>query len=189
MKRLCLAAFCWISVVTASKAQSNYNVALIPRELLSHASAVVRNDELNVTVEDINSTIVYEKTAVTVLNRNGDEMAEVDLDYDKSKVIKYVRGTIYNEFGKPVHKFSLGDFEDNSSWDGISLFSDTRIKHYSPPVTAYPYTMAIEYVVRLKQTLNLPEWDPVKYFGIAVEKSSFTLTCKPDFNIRYKETN
>jgi hypothetical protein len=31
--------------------------------------------------------------------------------------------------------------------------------------------------------------EPNPYTGLAVEKSSFTFACKPDFNIRYKEIN
>ncbi len=100
-----------------------------------------------------------------------------------------MKGIIYNQFGKQTGKFSESDFEDANAWDGFSLFIDAKVKHYSPSVTEYPYTVAFEYEVRLKQTLEFPQWEPNPGIGTAVEKSAFTFSCKPDFNIRYKENN
>ena len=165
-----------------------YNTNLIPRDLLAHASAVVRNEETEVIVEDLDNTQVHFKTAITVLNKNGDDFVHIKLEHDKSTIIKYIKGAIYNEYGMQTGKFSEGDFEDASAWDGFSLFTDARIKHYLPAVTAYPYTIAYDYVLKLKQTLDLPTWKPVADFGISVEKSSYLFTCKPDFIIKYRET-
>jgi hypothetical protein len=170
-------------------AQQNYDASLISKDLLPYASAVVRTDELTVEVQDLDNTIVHAKMAVTILNENGDHMANIELEHDKSQVIKSVKGIVYNEFGKPISKFSESDFSDNSSWDGFSLFEDTRIKSFSPSITSYPYTIAYEYELRLKQSLSFPKWVSASSFGVAVEKSSFTFICKPDFMIRYKEKN
>ncbi len=174
---------------TLALAQQNYDTSLIPKELLPYACAVVRDDETNVTVEDFNSTILHEKKAVTILNKNGDFMASIGLEHDKSTVIRSIKGAIYNQFGKQTGKFSESDFEDNSEWDGFSLFTDARIKHYFPSVTEYPYTIVYEYELRLKQTLALPTWQPVRHTEVAIEKSSFTFNCKADFKFRYKEFN
>jgi transglutaminase-like putative cysteine protease len=180
---------CLLTSFTLANAQQNYDASLIPKELLSHASAVVRDGEMDVTVEDLDNTLVHYKTAVTILNKNGDDMARIELEHDKSTIIKFVKGVIYNEFGKQTGKFSEGDFEDGSAWDGFSLFLDTRVKHYFPSVTTYPYTIVYEYELKLKQSLEFPGWEPVPDFGISIEKSVFNFSCKADFNIRYKETN
>jgi len=172
-----------------AKAQQNYDASLIPKELLSYASAVVRNEEMKVEVEDLNNTLVHVKTAITILNKNGDQMAELELEHDKSTVIKYIKGFVYNDFGKQTAKFSESDFEDASAWDGFSLFNDARVKHYSPSVTAYPYTVSYEYELRLKQSLEFPQWEPVPDYEVAVEKSSFNFSCPQSFIIRYKESN
>lgn len=184
-----LITFCLLTSIFFVRAQNSYDVSLITKQLLPYASAVVRTDDLSVVVEDYNNTMVHEKMAVTILNKNGDGMARVVLFYDKSNVIKNVKGLLYNESGRQIGKFAEGDFEDESAWDGFSLFLDTRVKHYAPAITTYPYTIVYEYDMRLKQSLNLPEWKPNPHFGVAVEKSTFTLSCKPDFNIRYKENN
>jgi len=153
------------------------------------AAKVVRNDEMTIDVKGLDDAIIHEKMAVTIINKNGDHMADIEMPYDKSRVIKNIKGTIYNEFGKQTGKFNEGDFEDYSAWDGYSLFTDQRLKYYKPSVNEYPYTIVYEYELRLKQTLNFPDWDANPYTGVAVEHSSFIFSCKPDFNIRYKENN
>jgi hypothetical protein len=189
MMRSFLATICLFSCVFHVNAQNNYDVSLIPKHLLPYASSVVRTDDLSVVIEDYDNTFVHEKMAVTILNKNGDDMARVVLFYNKSNVIKNVKGLLYDEYGKQIGKFSEGNFEDESAWDGFSLFLDTRVKHYTPAITTYPYTIVYEYDMRLKQSLNLPEWQPNPHFGVAIEKSSFEFSCKPEFHIRYKETN
>ena len=180
----------FITALTISvKAQQNYDASFIPKELLPYASAVVRSQEVNVEVNDLNNTTYHFKQAVTILNKNGDDMAEIEVWHDKENVIKYVKGSVYNSFGVLVRKFSESDFEDVNTNDGFSLFTDLKVKRYQPSVTDYPYTVEYEYEKREKQSLMFEDWTPNQTLGTSVEKSTYTFTCKPDFNIRYKEFN
>src|ERR1700749_285263 len=128
-----------------TSAQSNYNAALIPKELLSHANAVVRSDDENIEVKDIDNTLLHVKKAVTILNPHGEEYGELSLYYDKSDQVKNIKGAIYNDLGTLVSKFSGSDFSDESVADGHSLFNSTRQKTYRPSVSQYPYTVVYEY--------------------------------------------
>jgi transglutaminase-like putative cysteine protease len=175
-------------VASLANAQVNYDVSLISKELLPYASAVIRDQSVYTEVKD-NNTLYHIKTAITVLNKNGDNIAHIAVWYDKSNVIKSIKGTTYNEFGKLTGKFSEKDFEDVNGANDFSLFEDSRVKHFIPSIGSYPYTIEYEYDVKSKQTLNFRDWEPNPYTGLAVEKSSFTFACKPDFNIRYKEIN
>ena len=170
-------------------AQPNYDVSLIPKELLPYASAVIRNEEISTEVKDIDNVVYHVKRAVTVLNKNGDDMAHMAVYYNKNIIIKYIKGAAFNEFGKPIRKFSEHDFLDQATFDGFSLFEDYRVKHYIPAITEYPYTIEYEYEVRDKQTLNFRDWEPQAETNLAVEKSTFIFSSKPDFIIRYKEDN
>ena len=189
MIRACLIPFCLLAAVTCASAQTAYEAASIPKELLPYASSVVRNEDVSVEVKDLDNTVYHVKEAVTVLNKNGDHRAQIGIEHDKINIIKYIKGAVYNEFGQLIQKFSESDFEDVSAGDGFSLFEDVRIKHYQPAVINYPYTIVYEYERRSKQSLNFDEWMPNPRTGVAVEKSSFTFACRPGFNIRYKETN
>lgn len=176
-------------IADANAQQNPYDVSLISKDLLPYASAVVRDEQSGIEVKDLDNVIYHYKTIVTILNKNGDEQAHLQVNYDKNSNIKYIKGIIYNSFGIQIRKISESDFEDVATTDGFSLFQDSRAKIYEPAVTDYPYTIEYEYEVRAKQTLTFPDWTPDPELGIAVEKSSFTFTCKPDFTIRYKELN
>lgn len=184
-----LLTLCFLTCAFIVKAQNGYDVSLIPKQLLRYASAVVRTDDLNIIVEDYDNTIVREKMAVTILNKNGDDMARIVLPYNKLGSIRTVKGVVCNEFGKQIGKFSEGDFEDVSAVRNFELFSDERIKYYTPSAVNYPYTIIYEFELRLRQSLVIPEWKPNPYYGVAVEKSTFTFTCKPTLSIHYKENN
>ncbi|HEY8928942.1 MAG TPA: DUF3857 domain-containing protein [Mucilaginibacter sp.] len=142
---------------------------------------------MTVEVKDLDNVVYHFRKVITVLNKNGDEDAHVVIYHNINDIIKSVKGVIYNEFGQQVDKFSESKFDDESV--GGSLFDSERVKHYLPPVTSYPYTVAYEYEEKSKQTLVFPDWMPDNDVGVAVENSSYTFICKPDFKIRYKETN
>ncbi|MGZ3765621.1 MAG: DUF3857 domain-containing protein, partial [Mucilaginibacter sp.] len=188
MKRL-ISSLYFVLVSVIAIAQNNYDASLIPKNLLPYASAVVRNEEVTTEVKDLNNVIYHVKRVITVLNKNGDQKAALDVYYDKITSVRYIKGFIYNEFGKVVQKIAERDFDDIAVTDGFSLFIDDRVKHYTKSVTQYPYTIEFEYELKAKQSLYFPNWNPDPEAGLAVEKSSYTFICKPDYNIRYKEIN
>jgi hypothetical protein len=172
-----------------ANAQTNYDVSLIPKELMPYASAVIRNEEITTEVKDLDNMTYHVKRAITILNKNGDEMIGLNIFYDNITNIKYIKGSIYNEFGKAIQKITERDFEDEAVSDGFSLFQDDRVKHFKKAVNEYPYTIEYEYEIKSKQTLHFNDWVPVFETNQALEKSSYNFICKSDFNIRYKEFN
>jgi len=187
--RSLLILLCFVIAGTGAYSQQNYEMSLVSKDLLPYASAVVRNQEVNVEVKDLESTTYHFKTAITILNKNGDNLAHMAVFYDKTTTIKYIKGVVYDEFGKQIRKFSESDFSDQAAVNSFSLYEDTRVKHYLPAVNQYPYTIAYEYEVRSKESLRFRDWLPNNSTIAAVENSTYTFTCKPDFNIRYKEFN
>lgn len=173
----------------SANAQQNYAASLIPKELLPYASSVVRDDETSVEIKDLDNVIYHYKKVITVLNKNGDDDVEIIVAHNKFNIIRYIKGAVYDEFGKQTDKFSESKFEDVNAEDGFSLYDDTKVKHYKPTAVSYPYTVEYEYEIHSKESLDLGSWEPNPGTEIAVEKSSYTINCKPDFNIRYKEIN
>ena len=184
-----LVAFVLFAFCLSVRAQQNYDVSLIDKSLLPYASAVVRDEQISVEVKDLDNAVYHIKRVVTVLNKNGDDMARIVVWHNKSHVIKSIKGIVYDQFGKPEGKFSESDFRDVYAGEDFSLFEDSRVEYYLPANKDYPYTIECEYEIKQKETLNLPGWEPSSEAGMAVEKSSYTFACKPGFNIRYKEIN
>jgi transglutaminase-like putative cysteine protease len=187
--KLIFTAFFLLVSIAAAVAQKAYEVGLISKDLLPYASAVVRNQEITCEVKELNNVIYHVKKAVTVMNKNGDDVAEIVVGYDKSTSIKYIKGAVYNEFGIITRKLSDKDFNDHAAISNSSLFEDDRVKYYTPAMATYPYTIEYEYEVRYKQSINFPVWMPITGSNQSLENASYKFVCKPAFNIRYKEFN
>jgi len=168
-------------------AQNKLDINLIPANLLHNANAVVRNEETTIQVIEPDNVEFHVKSVVTVFNRNGDSKVNINVFYDKISSIKYIKGFIYNEFGKVIQKINESDFDDYAASDGFSLYQDDRVKHYRKTSGQYPYTIELEYALKVRQSLYFPSWEPCEESNVAIEKSSFQFICDPGFNIRYKQ--
>ena len=172
-----------------SSAQDNYDADLIPTALRSRANAVIRNEDITVDMRAVDNVVYTVKQSITVLNKNGENDASLVLFYDKSTVIKSIKGEIYTDFGKLYAKFTQRDFLDESAVHDFSLYEDTRVKRYSPNMSTYPYTITYQYEVLFKQNLIIPSWFPRPADDVSVEKSSYTFICKPSDRVRIKTQN
>lgn len=170
-------------------AQELYSAAEIDKDLLMRASSVIRTMDMNIEIKNVNQFTYTVKNVITVLNENGNEDAAVRIWYNKSRQIRSIRGAIYDEFGRRTTKISAKSFTDINASDNNSLFLDSRVKIFKPDSRIYPYTIEIEYEVRSKQTLNLPDWYPLTSSGVSLERASLTVNVDPDFQLRYKEVN
>jgi transglutaminase-like putative cysteine protease len=172
-----------------SDAQINYAVNLIPADLKARASAVIRNSQMIIDVKDLEKVNIRIKKAITVLNKNGDAEAVVNVLYDRTRHIKSIKATLYDDYGLPIRKIAEKDFNDESAANNFSLFEDFRTKRFSPAINNYPYTLEYEYEIDSEQSLIFPDWDTGSSAGTSIENASLTISTKPDFNIRYKEIN
>jgi len=61
--------FCLLFFAAITNAQQKYDVSLIPKDLLPYASAVTRDEQINIEVKDFDNTIYHAKEVITVLNK------------------------------------------------------------------------------------------------------------------------
>ena len=170
-------------------AQSVYPVNEIPSTMKNKANAVIREMETVTDMRAPDQVIKTVKEVITVLNKNGDARADLAIYYNKSIVIKNIKGSLYNADGQLTGKFSQSDFKDESAISDFSLYEDDRVKRYLPAVTSYPYTIVYEYEIRNKQNLILPDWDANPYPDVSIQKNRYTFICKPGDQLRIKEYN
>ena len=178
-----------ISFILISKlglAQVNYDADLISSQLRTRANACIRNEEITVDMRAPDNVIFLQKKIITVFNQNGDNDARMVIAYDKNTSIKNIKGEIYNSAGILITKFNQNDFADVSAVDGFSLFTDSRLKYYTPSVNQYPYTISYETEIRNKQNLIIRDWMPTLQNKVSVEKSSYTFIGKPTDQVRIK---
>lgn len=173
-------------LIHSSTYAQQYAAELIPKSLKSRATAVVRDEVVNIDMKNESNISHHITKAVTVLNKSGDQHGALTLFYDKTKSIKDIKGLIYDEFGKQIGKFSVKDFKDYSATDQVSMFDDIRVKHYAPNVYTYPYTVVYTYEVKHNQNLFIPYWRPNVQADLAIEKSSFTFSSNSNLKLRLK---
>ena len=174
----------------ASYSQSNLYTALtIPKELKENANAVVRDYSMEINIEDVDKMIVTERKVVTVLNKIGNEDATISEGYDNHSKITSLSATIYDAFGLEIKKYKERDFLDVSAVDGVSLYTDSRVKYVDYKPISYPYTLVYEATYKTSTTGFIPSWFPVNGYFVAVEKSTYKVNNEKQIPWRKKEEN
>src|SRR3569833_1842152 len=98
MRRL---LFCLLLLAgVKASAQNNYAASLIPKDLLSYASAVVRNEEITTEAKEPDNVSYHVKRVITVLNKNGDSKTNLNVFYDNQNTEKKNKRKKKNEKGK-----------------------------------------------------------------------------------------
>ena len=172
-----------------SFAQNKYPVAAIPESLRKNAHVVKRMEELRFEVVRLNETIYTRKFALTILDEQGQEFAELVVGYDKLKKINHIEGALYDASGNQIKKIKGKDIRDLSAVQEISLFDDNRLKVHDFEYHSYPYTVEYEVEAEFNHTFYFPSWKPQSSDHLAVEQSSYTFVAPADYQLRYKAYN
>tara|TARA_B100000795_G_C22804069_1_gene443753 strand:+ start:1066 stop:2889 length:1824 start_codon:yes stop_codon:yes gene_type:complete len=162
---------------------------LISSELKEDANAVVRNSDIEITIEDVDKMIVSKTKIVTVLNKLGNADARISESYDNDTKITNLSAIIYDALGNQIKKYKERDFLDVSAVSGGTLYSDSRVKYINYTPITYPYTLVFKSEYKTSTTGFIPWWFPVNGYYVSVEKSTYTLKNPKGISWRKKETN
>lgn len=167
----------------------DYAVSKISPALLKNADAVLRLEEITFEIKSTKEAIERNHYAITVMNENGDDWADLKENYDKFHEIISVEGYLYDADGKQLKKMKFKDLQDFSGVGESSLIEDNRIKHHNFYYKVYPYTIEYEIVTRYKNTLFFPLWIPQGDEKLSVESSHMTIISPSDYKFRYRAFN
>ena len=175
---------------TLSLSQENiYALTLIPDELKEDANAVIRYSTIEITIEEIDKMVVYEKEVVTVLNELGNVDARIAKGYNNDTKITKLSAKIYDALGKQIKKYSKSKFLDVSAVSGGTLYSDARVKYVKYTPVSYPYTVVFESEYKTSSTGFIPRWFPTKGYHVGIEKSEYKLINPLKIVVRSKKNN
>jgi len=190
--------FCLVSILSFAILLTSFNydnkkkrylVSDIPEGLTEGAVAVVREHTEEFRIIGPSKARSKIKHVVTVLNRHGAEHGVFIEWYNDLRSIFVERINIYNAQGKLVIAEDITGVEDFSSYSDYSLYDNSRIQRYIPPIKVFPYTVEIIYTFKYNGLINYPVWQPVSGYDLAVEKSEFTIETSPDISFRYSTSN
>ncbi len=170
-------------------AQGQYDVKLIPVELLLNANVVKRSEEIKIDIKNIGKAYIHTKYALTILNPSGDRFANFFEQYDKLRSVYDIEGTLYDATGKKVKSLKNKDVQDISGTTGFAEVSDDRSKIHNFNCTNYPYTIEYESTTELKGIFYLPNWLPLENERFSVEESKLVVQTPLDYKLRFKSFN
>jgi len=173
MKPLLLLSFV-CAIQTLSLAQLELS---IPDSLKYSSNAVVLNEEQHTELHNQESYTSYYRATITVLNEKGSDYLNLSIYYsDGSDQIKDVKCSIYDEQGNLIKSINKKDLSDYAAGDGVSIITDSRLKHWSYETNNYPVTIDYSYTRTSSNTLFIPRWYPIPDYDVAVVKSSYSIT-------------
>src|SRR5579872_6651105 len=133
-----------------SFAEAKYPVSAIPEELKQNVNVVVREDYMQFKIMSKNHAVWTVHQVHTILNENGNSAAEEIIWYDKLRKINEIKAAVYDAEGKQIKRLKKSEIYDQASFDGVTLYSDARIKKIDLAQANYPYTVEIDYEVEYK---------------------------------------
>jgi hypothetical protein len=191
MRRLSLVIFFSAAsvFVFAGNGDDDYAVSRISPLLRVNANAVLRLEQVSFEIISTKEAVERNHYVITILDENGDSWAEFSEYYDKLRQINSIEGFLYDANGKLLKKVKTRDVQDVSGVSEISLMDDNRVKKHNFYYKVYPYTIEYDVVVTYNNTFYFPSWVPQGNEKLSVEKSSYSIICPGDYEIRSKAFN
>lgn len=183
--------FGMVSTLTVSAfpgGTTKYPVSEIPDDLKINANAVYREDKTVFKILQKDRATYYVHEVITVLNEKGKHFARRSIGYDNLLKIIDINGYAYDATGKQIKKLRNSEIYDHAAFDGLTLFSDNRVKEIDLSQGTYPYTVEFEYEMEFKYLYSIPP----SFFGgtdYSVAQGSYQLIFPKELTPRYFANN
>ncbi|MTH16901.1 DUF3857 domain-containing protein [Flavobacterium sp. LC2016-01] len=178
--------FCLIALTSYAQ-KANYNITSIPDSLKQNANAVVRLDQMDITIVSQRSMNIKKQRVVTVLNDKGLGHVNAYAHYDKTSSINSIEAVVYDAAGNEIKKIKRKDFRDQSAVSGSTLFSDSRVIYLNYTPISYPFTIVYTCEEETSNTAFLPQWYFWDGYNASVEKCVLNVTFPNDLGFKKKE--
>lgn len=148
-----------------------YTTITIPDSLKQGANAVVRLNQLDITISSQRNMSIKTKRVITVLNEKGLNAIDAVENYDKTTSVRSINAIVYNAYGTKIKEFKKKDFGDHSAVGGGTMFSESRVLYLDYTPIDYPFTIEYESERTTSNTAFIPQWRPLDNYYVSVEKS------------------
>lgn len=189
MKTPFIALFFTFFTLTSYAQKSNYSILTIADSLKENANAVVRLDQMDITIGSQRSMNIKVQRIVTVFNDKGLNDIDAYQHYDKTTSVKSIEAIVYDAFGNEIKKIKKKDFRDQSAVSGSTLFSDSRVLYLEYTPVSYPFTVVYNSETETSNTAFIPRWYFLGGYYVSVEKCILNVTYPNDLGFKKKEFN
>lgn len=169
--------------------KSEYNTLSIADSLKENANAIVRLNQIDITISSQRNMNIKTKRVVTVLNEKGISEIEATEYYNKTSSVKNIEASVFDGLGIEIKKIKRKEFKDQSAVSGSTLFSDDRIIYLDYIPIQYPFTIIYESEVESSNTAFIPQWYPLGGYFVSVEKSVLNVNYLSTLGFKKMESN
>lgn len=167
-------------------ADPKFPVSDIPADLTKNVNAVIRQNDRSFRIIARDRATYHVHSAITILNEQGKSFATEVVGYDKLTKVRDISGSVYDAGGKLIKRLKASEIYDQSAFDGVTLFSDNRLKAIDLRHGSYPYTVEFEYELELRYLFHIPRFTVVSEDKISVQSASFALEYPSQLRPKYK---
>ena len=169
--------------------KSEYSTLTISDSLKENANAVVRLNQIDITISSQRNMNIKRKRVITVLNERGlDKIAATEY-YSKTSSVKKMEASVFDGMGLEIKKIKRKDFKDQTAVSGGTLFSDDRVIYLDYTPIQYPFTIVYESETESSNTALIPQWYPLIGYFVSVEKSILNVNFPESLGFKKKEFN
>lgn len=187
MKNPCCALLFFLFTLISSAQKSEYAITKIADSLKENANAVVRLDQMDITISSQRSMNIKTQRVVTVLNEKGSSEIDAYQHYDKTTSIKSIEAIVYDAVGNEIKKIKRKDFKDQSTVGGSTLFSDNRVLYLEYTPISYPFTVVYNSEIETSNTAFIPQWYFLGGYYTSVEKCVLNVAFPNNLGFKKKE--
>ncbi|GAA3758313.1 DUF3857 domain-containing protein [Flavobacterium ginsengiterrae] len=187
MKSPVFALFFFLFTLISTAQKDGYSALFISDSLKENADAVVRLDQMDITISSQRSMNIKTQRVVTVFNQKGLEHIEAYQNYDKSISLKNIEAVVYDLLGNEIKKIKRKDFKDQSAVSGSTLFSDNRILYLDYTPVSYPFTIVYYSEIESSNTAFIPRWYFLGGYNVSIQKSILNVSFPNDLGFKKKE--
>jgi hypothetical protein len=189
MKNITILAVCLLVFQLALSQEELFTSSTIPDPLKVNANAVIRKNDVTITVVSYDEVEINTDRIVTVLNKKGLGDIKAGESYNDDTEIEKIEATIYDASGEKIDRFKSKEFKDVSAVSNGTLYSDNRLMYLDYTPRSYPFTVHFTSKVVYSSTAFLPTWVPLEYFYASTQSSSFKVENNTDVEVKFKESN
>jgi transglutaminase-like putative cysteine protease len=166
-----------------------YPVKEIPEALLKNVDAVVRENTASFQITARDKATYHVHKVITILNDQGKSYATEVVRYDKLTKIRDFKASAYDQAGELLKRLKSSEFYDQSAYDGITLYSDNRLKAANVSQGRYPYTVEFEYDIEFKYLFQIPPFPLVSDEKVSVQRAGYTIEYPPALKPKFRLIN
>lgn len=185
MRNVLITLLCLLPLMSFTEDKALLNSSTIPEVLRKKADAIYRLENIECEILSESKTKIKYSYVITVLNTRAIDEAEIALPYSSFVNVSKPKGAIYKSNGSKFRSIKLDEIIDVSSISGYSLYEDSRVIYYEPPIKTTPFTISYSYEEEYEGSLFLPSWHVFKGYNIAVEQSNFKVTVSKGLDFKY----